>query len=178
MLDSPVIECAVVGECGAGKTALISALTRSPFPLTYEPTTDVTSEDVELPGGRRVRLWDTPGQEHDRWKLRSLFSQCSLFLVVYDIRSPNALQDVKRWISTVAENRRSGTTTLMVVGNKADCDEDRRITSAAARCVAQHHHCLYGEVSALTGYNLFRTFHLVVDASLDKRQTTPPCRIL
>merc|ERR1712151_1208314 len=75
-------------------------------------------------------------------------------VVVYDITKSRALEKAKDWIE-IAQNELGDSSFIVLVGNKIDLDEERKVTTEAGRQLADEMKArLFVETSAKTGHNV------------------------
>lgn len=79
--------------------------------------------------GKKVKLQmlDTAGQERFRTITRSFFKGASGFVLGYDITNRLSYESVKMWFNELKRERPDAV--IMLVGNKADCEEKYRKVS-------------------------------------------------
>ena len=79
--------------------------------------------------GKKVKLqmWDTAGQERFRSITRSFFKGASGFVLGYSITDRSSYESVRMWFNDLKKNCPDAV--IMLVGNKADCEEKHRKVS-------------------------------------------------
>ena len=114
---------------------------------------------VVLVGGNRIKLqlWDTAGQERFRAVTRSYYRGAAGAIVVYDITSEETFAHVATWVND-ARTLASADVAVMIVGNKADLDEDREVTKLQGAILAQDLNAHFLEASAERGDNVSELF--------------------
>lgn len=82
----------------------------------------------------KVTLWDTAGQEKYKSLSKVYYKGSSGVLIVYDVTDPQSYLDVEAWMrlaSTyfldVDEHLNLNEVVLMVVGNKIDLEDERKV---------------------------------------------------
>eukprot|EP00826_Nyctotherus_ovalis_P037070 TRINITY_DN3355_c0_g1_i2.p2 TRINITY_DN3355_c0_g1~~TRINITY_DN3355_c0_g1_i2.p2 ORF type:complete len:130 (-),score=32.04 TRINITY_DN3355_c0_g1_i2:186-575(-) len=76
---------------------------------------------------------------------------------------PETFKNVKTWLQEVHENSNSGIS-LMLVGNKSDMVEERKVSYEDAMSFAQENDLLYIETSAKAGSNVPQAFETLAEA--------------
>lgn len=76
---------------------------------------------------------------------------------------PETFKNVKTWLQEVHENSNSGIS-LMLVGNKSDMVEERKVSYEDAMNFAQENDLLYIETSAKSGSNVSQAFETLAEA--------------
>jgi len=164
MVEEPLkfsFKVVILGDGGVGKTSLLNRFVEKTFDKDYKSTigTNIMRIDYKLMEKVTVAfaLWDLAGQEYFK-KVRQLYlagSQAALF--VYDVTRPDTLYNLKNWqneLKTVAGNDIKS----LLVGNKIDLIEDRKVSFEEGKKVAEDLGLSYLETSAKTGDNVNRAF--------------------
>lgn len=109
------------------------------------------------------------------------------FLLVFNLCDPASLTSCGTYYSMIkkeAEQKGKPMPSVVLVGNKADMPDKRRVTSQTGQEAAQDLGAGYVETSARTGYNVDKAFEDLVrlirrkgDADADKRGSTGGRRI-
>ncbi|KAA0187352.1 GTP-binding protein ryh1 [Fasciolopsis buskii] len=135
-----------LGEQSVGKTSLITRFMYETFDSVYQI---------------RLQLWDTAGQERFRSLIPSYIRDSSVAVVVYDICVVESFHQTARWIDDV-RNERGSDVIIMLVGNKTDLSEKRKVTTEEGERLAKDLNVMFIETSAKTGYNVKVVGFLVV----------------
>jgi len=160
----------VIGESGVGKSALLLYFTDRRFTPVHDITIGVEfgSKIVQLPSRQRratavkLQIWDTAGQEAFRSITRAYYQGAALALVVYDATRRHTFDKVTNWIEEARANYarhqdgQSSLPLLIVVGNKADCQQ--AVSTEEGQALAAQHQALFIETSAKTGHNVDEAF--------------------
>ena len=102
-------------------------------------------------------LWDLAGQQYFQ-KVRQMYlSGCQAALFVYDVTRPDTLFNLKNWLSEL-DSVAGGDVKKLMVGNKIDLVEDRKVSLEDGKKVADELGLSYLETSAKTGDNVNRAF--------------------
>ncbi|CAI8026536.1 Ras-related protein Rab-13 [Geodia barretti] len=86
-------------------------------------------------------------------------------VIVYDITNPDSFSHISKWIHDISANCADGNDkpVLMILGNKCDLDDERRIHTETASQAAQEFDTIFAEVSARTGRGIDEAFDELVD---------------
>lgn len=105
----------------------------------------------------KLQLWDTAGQERFRTLTDTYFKGASGIIIVYAINDRKSFEDVKDWIYQLEEN---GADKLpkVIVGNKCDLREERKVSSEEGRMLADRYRGIFMEVSAKEDINIEQMF--------------------
>ncbi|KAI9464389.1 ras-domain-containing protein [Russula earlei] len=114
--------------------------------------------------GKNVNLtiWDTAGQERFRAITSSYYRGTQGILLVYDITDRGSYEAIPWWF---AERSRyvPERTVKIVVGNKADKEYARQVSTEEAAAYAASMGCLFVETSAKAAVGARRAFYDVLD---------------
>jgi len=194
--DQYAIKCALLGEAGVGKSALVQRFTRDSFTEHLPPTIgiDFGLQTVEMDEHTHVRLqlWDTAGQEKYHSLVQAYYRTCHVFFLVIDLTQWQSFTSAALWLRELRENRvvLSGDETardgdddacvVVLLGNVADRARDRAVPTATAHQWAEENGCMaYHEVSAKTGDGVVAAFeatthHVVHDLERRFALAAPP----
>jgi Ras-related protein Rab-1A len=151
----------ILGDGGVGKTSLLNRFVEKTFDQEYKSTigTNIMRIDYKLMDKITVAfaLWDLAGQQYFQ-KVRQMYlSGCQAALFVYDVSRPDTLQNLKNWLNELTAVAGTDVKRLMV-GNKIDLVEERKISYEDGKKVADDLELSYLETSAKTGDNVSRAF--------------------
>lgn len=110
----------------------------------------------------RLQLWDTAGQE----KFKSLVpnyirdAHCAVF--VYDITRRDSFDGIDSWLE-LYRNYHSEDAVAILVGNKADLREDRKVLREEGAAKAGKKGLSFCEASAKTGSGIEELFHSIIE---------------
>jgi len=120
----------------------------------------------------RLQLWDTAGQERFRSLIPSYIRDSSVAIVVYDITNRKSFDNTAKWIDDVRTERGSDVI-IMLVGNKTDLADKRKVTIEEGEGSAKKHDVMFIETSAKAGLNIKALFRKVASALPGPIQETP-----
>mmetsp|Transcript_31262 Transcript_31262/g.69591 ORF Transcript_31262/g.69591 Transcript_31262/m.69591 type:complete len:212 (-) Transcript_31262:986-1621(-) len=150
--DTHLVKVIFVGASATGKTALIRRLFTDRFDEHSPATVGVDFFFKRyLFDGRSVgcTLWDTAGQEQFHSITSSYYRGSQGAVFVYDVTRPETLAAITNfWLPEYNRQSTYREAVKMIVGNKIDRQEDRRVSCEEGAAVAREHGCLYYECSA------------------------------
>jgi small GTP-binding protein len=164
----------IVGESGVGKTCILLRFADDSFEDTFLSTIGVDFKVKEiLVENKKVKLqiWDSAGQERFRNITMSYYRNCSGIIVVYDVTSHDTFEKVTEWISEV--RRYVPTVPLVVVGNKCDLVDKRRVTYEEGQELAKSLGLILLETSAKTNQNIEDAFQQVAVQLIKEAENKP-----
>ena len=142
-----------------GKTSLILKFIKHTFSFDLKQTigTNFLIKDVEIDGNDvRLMLWDIGGQAQFSSMRNIYFKGSQGAIGVYDSTTPESLLRLPGWISTL--KKAAGTIPLILIGNKADLVEERRVSLEDAEDLAHRLDAIHLETSAKFGTNVEKMF--------------------
>jgi small GTP-binding protein len=166
----------LIGDASVGKTSILGRLVDHKFDPDQPSTVganyqifvrDVDNIKVEL------QIWDTAGQEKFR-SLGPIYYRDALgAVVVYDVTQRRTFTNIETWIQQF-QQAATCAPTVVVVGNKTDMVEDRKIPTAEGEVFAQSRAFLFTEISAKTGEGVKPLFDTLTRAIVTARTSTAP----
>jgi small GTP-binding protein len=162
--DKLTFRVVTIGDSSVGKTSIVKKFVRDAFDPTekntvgalYDTFTDtVDGRDIE------VQIWDTAGQEQYRALSPVYFRSAAAALLVFDITNRLSFENLDEWLISF---RNAGTTqaAILLIGNKADLEDARKVQKFEGRDWADRHDCDYFETSARAGTGIRELFREVV----------------
>ena len=159
-----MLKIALIGEQRVGKSSLLLRFTEDTFPETYIPTIGVDSRlrILNVKGTRvNLQVWDSAGQQRHRLvpiMLAQFYRQIHAILIVYDVTDRHSFEEVKVWLEE-KEKYASKIVVPMLVGNKADLTDQRRVESKEGEELAKELNIpFFVETSAQTGEGVEEAF--------------------
>ena len=143
----------VIGNENVGKTSIINRLKNNQFSGNYEPTVGLDFQSIPIlidDQNVTLLLYDTAGQEKFRSLLPLYTKNSHIILLVYDITNLDSFCDVEKWYDSLS-NINKEEAIFVLVGNKIDLMEERKVTEEEGKTYAKRHNFIFCEVSALTG---------------------------
>jgi small GTP-binding protein len=150
----------VLGSSAVGKSAIVRRLVDGTFSEESQSTVGVEFKPFVIPvDGQNVKLqiWDTAGQERFKSVSRAYFRNAVGAVLVYDITSDSSFDDLGEWLNDL-QQLCNPNAYILLVGNKADLEDQRRVGTEQARDFADKHKLDYLETSALSGANVTDAF--------------------
>ena len=97
----------------------------------------------------QLSLWDTAGQERSRGGLVPLFYRdADAAIFVYDITNCNSFRNITEWLREMGSYCDITRAVLVLVGNKRDREEARKVDRSTAERLSVSRHMLFREVSS------------------------------
>jgi small GTP-binding protein len=154
-----LFKCVVVGDGGCGKTAIVVRFSQGFFQEQYKLTIGVefAVKTIDVKGYRvKTQIWDTGGQERFQY-VRPLYYKGSMgALLVFDLTNRESFDHIAKWIEEVRSN--AGKIPMIIVGNKSDLVNERKISREEATQFAKSLDLFYVESSAKSGEGIGDVF--------------------
>lgn len=155
------IKFIIVGDRGVGKTNIYYRFTNGSFSNDYQPTVvfDIFSHKIKM-GDKLfcLNLWDTEGSEKFRSITKGYFTNSACCILVYDITNEDSFKSINYWVNELRLYS-SNKTILLLVGNKFDLNEKRKVNEQQGKTLAFQYEMEFFEASAKTGYNIDEIFN-------------------
>lgn len=148
-----------LGDIGVGKTSLLVRYVENSFNKEYKPTmNDTFKKTYSFKLNKKkitfqMELYDTSGQ--DRYKImRNLDIKTSDgYVLVFSITDPKSFEKLKEIHKTIIKYNPNDSYVGILVGNKSDLEDDRRVSSRQAIEFAHKINFKYIETSTKNLYN-------------------------
>lgn len=146
----------IIGDSAVGKSNLLLKYSHNKFNEDYQTTIGVEfgAKNLTLSNKTyRIQVWDTAGQENFRSITRAYYKNSVCAMVVYDITNRESFHNVLTWIED-CKNQCPKTVFLVLVGNKSDLEDKRKVMYNEAVDFANKNGMLFFETSAKNGTNV------------------------
>jgi len=151
----------MVGSGGVGKSALTLQFMYDEFVEDYEPTkADSYRKKVVLDGEEvQIDILDTAGQEDYAAIRDNYFRSGEGFLCVFSITEDDSFQSTQEFREQILRVKGDSNIPFILVGNKADLTNSRKVQQATANNRAEQWKVPYVETSAKTRENVDKVFY-------------------
>jgi len=171
---SHLIKILLVGDSGVGKSSLLSRFIDPDTDLEDISTTigvDFKLKYVKLKQTNetvKLTVWDTAGQERFRTLTSSYYRGAQGIVFVYDISSKESFESVENvWQKEVDMYSTIPDAIKIVVGNKVDKENERKVKKEDAIAFARRNGCLFLECSAKTRVSVKEIFDELLQAIVE-----------
>ena len=150
----------VIGDENVGKTSIINRFKSNQFTGDYEPTVGLDFQSIPLLIDNQnvtLLLYDTAGQEKFRSLIPLYTKEANIILLIYDTTNSESFSNIEKWYDSLS-NINKEEAIFVLVGNKIDLVEQRKITEEEGKLYADGHNYMFQEVSALTGDGIQELF--------------------
>ena len=146
----------MLGKSQVGKTSLILTYVNNECPKNHDPTVEdiysIHIEGIKNSEGKEFKILDTAGDENCQNMLDQWINVASGFILVFSIKDIESFEDLKNKIKRIEKNEVNNLPKV-IVGNKLDLNEERKITYQHAEEYAKTIGASYFETSAVTDSN-------------------------
>ena len=145
-----------IGDSGVGKSCLTTKAVKNNFEEYYQATVGFEFLTFNMRVNDKViklQIWDTCGQEIYKSLISNFYRNSSLAVLIYAIDNKESFHHVENWLSDL-KSQANPDVRIFQVGNKADLEEDRKVTKEEGEKYKEEQHLdLFMETSAKTGHN-------------------------
>ena len=99
----------------------------------------------------QVKLWDTAGQDRFRHLTYQFYRQADGIIICFDLTRSESFKNCRTWVQSIYKILKKQDTPKILVGNKVDLVDDRKVDKEAAEQFAEEYGIHYFETSALEG---------------------------
>ena len=161
----------LIGQADCGKTCIVNRFVDDTFKPDSLTTigTDLKSIKLQIDNlGVRLEIWDTAGQEQFQSLTKQFFRRSQGAIAVFDLTCVDSLMKVEQQIANFQANCPTGSQkNVVLVGNKSDLPDERKVKTADAELLAEKLNCLaYYETSAKEGTQIDEVFYSMALACL------------
>ncbi|MCQ2818218.1 MAG: GTP-binding protein [archaeon] len=151
-----------VGDPNTGKTSLMHRLLSNTFKEEYESTIGVDFYTKTIKHNDtifKLQLWDTAGQEKYKALIPSYIRGSSIIFILYDITNDSSFENVNKWLTFMNEEIDPNTTKVVLIGNKNDLEENRKVKKETADEFAKKSNIPFYEISVKTASGVNNAFY-------------------
>ena len=160
----------IIGDTAVGKSNILSRYVKDEFSSNSKSTVGVELgiKFLKIKNTKtKIQIWDTAGQERYRAITSSYFKGSNGCFIVYDITSEASFNNVENWYEQI-QKETSKDIPILLVGNKCDLEDERKISIEKGKEKAQNLNCAFFETSALKKINIDKIFEELVNNIYEK----------
>ncbi|NVM54216.1 MAG: GTP-binding protein [Candidatus Helarchaeota archaeon] len=163
----------IVGDFSVGKTSLLVQFAEKKFTVDYKPTIGVSVVKKEYYFAEQdtlvdLLLFDIAAQSRFLSVRHRYYEGADISMIVFDVTRPETLDSVHNWYYDVSKFL-GGKLPSVVVANKCDLVDQRKIDRKQAEILAKTLELPYVETSAKTTENVDKAFKMLVQEYLKVR---------
>ena len=150
----------VLGKGVVGKSSLTYRFINYNAPQEHDPTIeDRYKSSLKIDGkDYEVEILDTAGEEDYQNVMDMWISFGEGFLLVFAINDPESFELLKGKHDRVLKGKHGAKCPILLVGNKQDLENERKVQHADAKALAESWGIEYIETSAKTNFNCKEAF--------------------
>ncbi len=157
------IKLLMLGDSGTGKTSLVLRYCEDTFNPSLLSTLgiDFKTKMIELEELiTKLQVWDTAGQEKFRAITTSYFKGSHAVMLVYDCTDRDTFENIGKWTRQIKDHGDLNTN-IILVGNKADDETARVVSTEEGHKIAEELNIAFAEVSAKQNIGVNEAFERV-----------------
>ena len=162
MSENYVIRVLTLGYTDVGKSSIILRFTKNEFKDKYISTVgiDFRSKPIKIGNSTvKVMVFDPAGQEKYKGIAKSFYNKENGILLTFDICNKGSFELIDYWVQELKEYIGLKDLYIVLVGNKKDKNEERKILYEDAKKYAEENNFGgYFEVSAKTSEGIIELF--------------------
>lgn len=150
----------LLGAAAVGKSNMVNQFVNGQFEETYLSTIGINCLDklFNFNGEKvKIKFFDTAGQERYDSLSSTVLRKADGAIFVYSITSRESFDKINFWI-TELQNKGKNSKVLMLIGNKIDLEDERKVSFQEGETKANEIGCPFMETSAKTGENIKESF--------------------
>ena len=170
LIFSVFFKILLIGDLGVGKSCVILRYVEGDFPgnIMSSIGVDFKTKQIELDDRLiKMQIWDTAGHEKFRTITTSYYKSAHAIIILYDITQKASFDHIRNWITEIDKFGKQGVLKV-IVGNKLDMENNRKITKEAAENLALKYGIKLWEVSAKDNTNIEEMFLDTIKTLLEK----------
>ncbi len=159
----------LIGDIQVGKTSIFNQFLDQKFQKQYGATLSVDfkvkSIFIDNNTVADLQVWDTCGEERFKTITRQYYRDINGCFLIFDLTTVSSFEGAEKWLADIKEHGPENTI-IMLIGNKCDLTDQRKIAYNDSLHFADTHGLNYIEVSALTGENIKLIFEELTRAMI------------
>ena len=155
-----LLKILILGDSSVGKTLIIQKLKNSNFDGNTLATLgiDFQFHTITVLNKRvKLQIFDTAGQEKYKNIAASYYRGVTCIIICFDVTSEESFNHIKDWLNSI-EHFAKKNVMKVLVGNKIDLNDERKITTETASNYADSINIKYYETSALKNIGIKELF--------------------
>ena len=165
-----IFKVLIIGDSSVGKSNILLRFSDNIFHETFLPTigVDFKIKNVNVNDKNiKLNIWDTAGQERFKTITSAYYKGSHGVILVYDITEREGFNNITNWI-TESKKFAGNNVVRILVGNKCDLNESRKVTYKEGADFAQREDMQFFEASAKAKINIDEIFTELTKKMLEK----------
>ena len=168
------IKILVVGETLVGKTSIIEQYVNNIFPESYTPTLSINQfiKNIKiLEKNITLKIYDSNGIERIKSLKEKNIKEMDIIFLVYDITVDTSFYNLDIWYKTIITYRKKDQIFFVLIGNKNDIIDDRKISQKEGENYAKKINAIFQEINSNNNHELIKNlFNTVINIYLTKKK--------
>jgi len=176
-----LLKVIILGDSGVGKTSLMNQYVHKRFSNQYKATigADFLTKEVMIDDKLvTLQIWDTAGQERFQSLGVAFYRGADSCVLVHDITEAKSFESLESWMDEFlahAAPRNADNFPFVVLGNKADMDNRRQVSTSKAKAwCASKGDIPFFETSAKEAMNVEQAFQTIAKNALSQEAANKP----
>jgi len=168
----------IIGNSGVGKSCLLLRYAEDQYSDKHIITIGVDFKIKTLTVDSKkvkINIWDTAGQERFKNITVSYYKGASGVMLVYDITDPESFSKLGEWLIEVEKNAPNNVYKILV-GNKADLEDQRKVSYDQGKEFADTYGMKFIETSAKSAYNVSEAYDTMTREIINLKKKEPGTR--
>ena len=161
-----IFKILLLGDSSVGKTCFLLRYSDDTFTENHISTIglDYRFKLVNLENDKKVKLqiWDTAGQDRLRAITKNYYKGAHGIILMYDVTNISTFNNIKSWVTQIRENT-TEKIKIVLVGNKIDEEELRKISSDEGQKLAAEYDLKFFEASAKKNVKVTDVFNYITE---------------
>ena len=155
-----MIKFLIIGDKKVEKTSIINRFVYDKFEQGYDATNIINDQKYNVSNKPNliIKIVDTPGDKQFLNSIIKELDKTRFVFIVFDITNKKSFDSVNVWIND-CNLKNKDNLSLILVGNKLDLEQERKVTKQEAKLFAEKNNMEYYETSALTKVNIHNIFN-------------------
>lgn len=160
------IKAVFLGDTGVGKTSIIKYETENKFNPKTQPTSvfQYFSKKCQICDKIiHLQIWDLGGDTTYEKIINNFYMGALCIFIVFSLDDKNSFFDVEKWLNDVKNEYQSVLPFIILVGNKKDCIDNRKVTDEEIEEFKVKNNIeYYFETSAKSGEGIHELFQKII----------------
>ncbi|KAM3128109.1 hypothetical protein pb186bvf_019810 [Paramecium bursaria] len=166
----------LIGNSGVGKSCFLMRFSENQFTNHFYNTIGVDFKIKVMNvdnASVKLQIWDTAGQDRFRTITSSYYRGAQGIIVMFDVTDRDSFDQVRAWMSEI-DKFATDQVIKILVGNKVDMGNMRRVTQDEAQALASSYNVNYIEASAKGNIKVEETFIAITRQIIQKSGKSKP----
>jgi small GTP-binding protein len=168
--DIIVLKGILLGHTNVGKTTFFRYIQKKEY-TEFLSTIGIDSLTLNAEINKEnvlFELFDTAGQERYESISKNYYKQVDGILFFFDVTNEESFKRIDKWIKNIEESENMNNFEMILIGNKIDKNEERKISKKEAKEKANKYGMKYFESCCLNGLNIYELLNEIIFSAYNK----------